>query len=209
MAALYGYKMPKTLIKVKCQNCDKKFNKYLGNYNQSMKYGWGTFCSKRCSGIYGNKNRQKKSPEKRFWKFVRKTKNCWIWIGGKANGYGYFWLNGKQCKATRVSWEFHFESIPPEVEVMHKCDNPSCVNPDHLCLGTHQENMTDMKNKGRAGFVRRVGSSSPSSKLTDEQVEEIRQRVVSGETHESVAKDYPVGKTTVTAIINGRIRKES
>jgi len=77
--------------------------------------------------------------------------SCWTWIGNKnKQGYGYFGLNGKTWKAHRLVWVFAFGKIPGGIFVLHKCDNPMCVNPSHLFLGTHKDNMDDMVAKGRA-----------------------------------------------------------
>jgi hypothetical protein len=79
------------------------------------------------------------------------TSSCWLWIGGKdKDGYGKFkWVNGKDERAHRFSWLFFRGPIPESLFVLHKCDNTSCVNPDHLFLGTHAMNMGDKKEKGR------------------------------------------------------------
>jgi len=91
----------------------------------------------------------------RFWKYVEKTESCWLWTGYKNHlGYGRMTVTvaPKQYKlmAThRLSWKMHRGPIPEGKVVMHDCDNPACVNPDHLLLGTQLDNMRDMKAKGR------------------------------------------------------------
>ena len=88
--------------------------------------------------------------EKRFWSKVNKGRSCWEWTAGKAGkGYGIFWLDGKHCYAHRVSYEIEVGPIPEDMCVCHTCDNPGCVRPGHLFLGTHKDNQIDCSNKGR------------------------------------------------------------
>jgi len=93
---------------------------------------------------------------KKFFSFVEKTNNCWIWNGSVFhNGYGQFHLNNKKIKihirAHRFSYILFKGKIPHNKCVCHSCDNPSCVNPDHLWIGTHKENAVDRVRKGRSG----------------------------------------------------------
>lgn len=89
--------------------------------------------------------------EFRFWSKVEKTDTCWIWGGNKnQDGYGLFYpLSKKTAQAHRFSWSLINGPVPDGLYVCHKCDNPSCVNPDHLFVGTQTDNMRDCKNKGR------------------------------------------------------------
>ena len=81
---------------------------------------------------------------------VDKSSGCWVWLlCTKAYGYGHLKVNGKTRRAHRVSWEEFNGTIPKGAYVLHTCDNPSCVNPKHLFLGTQAHNMRDMKSKGR------------------------------------------------------------
>ena len=96
---------------------------------------------------------------------------CWIWTGTvHGKGYGHIWYNGSCNKAHRVSYEVYVGEIPEGMVVMHRCDNPACVNPDHLILGTNQENMDDRNKKMRQAH----GESHSKAKLTDELVRHIR-----------------------------------
>lgn len=95
-----------------------------------------------------------KNIKERFFSKIKKTKKCWLWIAGKdLDGYGHFWLNGKTIKAHRLSYcLFNKNSIPKKICIMHKCDNPSCVNPKHLIAGTMKDNMDDKNNKKRGKY---------------------------------------------------------
>lgn len=93
----------------------------------------------------------RKSVQERFWeKVTRNGKECWTWTAALRGGYGVFFDGKKMRQAHQVSWEFTNGYIPDGLFVLHKCDNPPCVNPDHLFLGTQVDNIRDRDNKGRA-----------------------------------------------------------
>lgn len=108
----------------------------------------------------------------RFWGKVKKTNGCWDWTASRANGYGLFWFNGQYVKAHRFSWEMHIGRIPKGMLVCHRCDNPGCVNPAHLFLGTQKDNMQDALKKGRT--IKMHGEKCGKSKLTEKEVLLIR-----------------------------------
>lgn len=86
--------------------------------------------------------------EERFWSKVRKTETCWIWLGGKnSDGYGYFFVNGKDLRAHRVMLQLVGRPIPTGMQIDHLCRNRRCVNPDHLEVVTHRENA--LRGQGR------------------------------------------------------------
>lgn len=93
-------------------------------------------------------------PEIKFWKNIDKSDGCWLWTGYKGKkGYGYTSgsIDGKQkrIQVHRLSYEIHFGAIPQGLQVLHKCDVPLCVRPDHLFIGDDQANRSDMASKGR------------------------------------------------------------
>jgi len=88
--------------------------------------------------------------EKRFLAAVAKTDTCWLWTGATNGHYGKIGVNGKTVPAPRVAYTLFRGPIPPGMFVLHSCDNPLCVNPEHLRTGTHRENMRDMAERGRA-----------------------------------------------------------
>ena len=86
----------------------------------------------------------------RFWAKIKWTPSCWVWVGAKnKKGYGNFNVDGKYVAAHRHSWKLEYGPIPVAKWVLHKCDNPSCVRPDHLFLGDVLVNNRDMWSKGR------------------------------------------------------------
>lgn len=140
-----------------------------------------------------------------FWARVCKTNNCWQW--GKSHFYGTFTYNGKEYQATRWIWTALNGPIPDGLFVCHKCDNPPCVRPDHLFLGTNSDNMKDCVRKGRNGFQRYpyfqvYGEFHGNSILTDEivlQIRELRKTLPAGE----IAKQLNIKRDHVRAICSG------
>lgn len=125
--------------------------------------------------------------EERFWRFVDKDGKsidyvegkCWKWLGDiRQNGYGRFWLGDKSVPAHRYSYEIHVGQVLAGVLVLHKCDNPECTNPDHLFLGTQQDNINDKVKKGR--LQNQNGENNPGAKLTEKDVIEIRRLYSTG-----------------------------
>lgn len=113
----------------------------------------------------------------RFWPRVNKTDGCWLWTGpitkqGYGEGICLASMDGRRIQSHRVAWILTHGAIPNGMHVLHKCDNPTCVNPSHLFLGTNQDNVDDKMNKGR--FVPVCGESHPKSKLTEADVLAIR-----------------------------------
>ena len=93
----------------------------------------------------------------RFFQKVNKTDSCWLWTGAfTSRGYGSFGVNGKNISAHRYSYQIHTGQIPIGLVVCHTCDTPSCVNPEHLWIGTQSDNMKDMVSKDRHGASSRT-----------------------------------------------------
>ena len=125
---------------------------------------------------------------------------CWLWNAAHgSHGYGHFGINGKVLSAHRVSFELYRSRIPEGLFVLHRCDVKSCVNPDHLFLGTQIQNLQDMTLKGHRSCAR--GESSGSAKLKSVDIEKIRK---DDRSHRTIAKDYKVGKTTIGSIKSGK-----
>lgn len=139
----------------------------------------------------------------RFDVKVTKSSDCWIWTGGgDRHGYGRFWYDGKMQLSHRVNWLLHNGPIPDGLCVLHTCDNPPCVNPAHLWLGTQADNMHDCANKGRAvGGISR-GQRHGLAKLTDDKVLEIR-RIYSagGTTQRELAGAFEVSQAVINYIL--------
>ena len=152
-------------------------------------------------------SRRTRSLEDRFWEKVdvRGRNECWLWTASLQNGYGQIGIKGQRSpgKAHRVSWELHHGVIPEGLEVLHTCDNPRCVNPRHLFLGSQTDNLEDMTGKGRRRQGNAFGADNPSSKLTEKDVRKIRRLVKSGWTHGKLAKIYGVSRPAISAIIRG------
>lgn len=168
---------------------------------------------------YVNGHSRKYSAEKRvieFWAKVNKNGSipthmphlgqCWEWTASCiAFGYGHFLWDKKLHLSHRISWIIVNGTIPDDLFVLHKCDNPACVNPDHLFLGTKQDNSIDMFSKNR---VSRKGENNSRHKLTDIQVAEIRRRYAAGGIiQQELANEYGVNQMQISAIVNYKSRK--
>jgi len=144
-------------------------------------------------------------PEQRFLAKVQKTDTCWLWIAG-VNHFGYGYFNRSSVKkavcvlAHRYSYELANGPIAGEMCVLHRCDNPRCVRPDHLFLGTRTDNSNDKIAKGRAAGAK--GTSHPKARLTEPQVVEIRRRWENGESQMHLSREFKVGHRTVCAIVH-------
>lgn len=115
---------------------------------------------------------------KRFWKKVEKIPfhSCWEWVGSTSRGYGTININSVPVYAHRISYELVNGPIPKGLYILHKCDNPSCINPDHLRTGTHLENIKDMVSKGRqyrkvnSEIVKKIQEEYKTGKFTQKEI---------------------------------------
>ena len=143
----------------------------------------------------------------RFWRRVEKLPSgCWEWQGARhEKGYGLFWLNGQQFKAHRVAFLLASCVQPAEKMVLHQCDNPPCVNPSHLFLGTNDENICDKVTKGRS--ARPVKWIPASARLNEEAVKEIRSLADGGSPYCAIAEKFSVDATTVSLAVRRKTWK--
>ena len=180
-----------------------------------MPYNLKKFDYKIITLIYYNFRMYSIKDENRFWtKIERDDENpdkCWECVAMSLTkaGYGEFGVNGTKIRAHRFSYQlFHNRLIKDKMVICHKCDNPSCVNPHHLSEGTQHDNMTDMKNKGRANGGGVKGEKNYISKLTEEKVKEIRAKYSQSKTtQQKLADEYGVVQSIIHGIINRKYWK--
>lgn len=164
------------------------------------------FCSDTCRLAYVDEE-----TPKRFWALVDESahpKGCWIYTGRvnvQRGGYGTFDDHRVTKRAHRYAWEITNGPIPDDLDVCHRCDNPPCVRPDHLFLGTRKENAEDCVEKGRSNHGERHGLS----KLTDTQTAELRAKYKAGGVSQlALAREYSVSPMLVSLIVRDKIRRK-
>ena len=137
---------------------------------------------------------------RRFWDKVDvgEADECWEWQAGKRRGYGLFGIHYKMWSSHRVAWILTFGPIPKGLLVCHYCDNRACCNPYHLFLGTNADNLGDAARKGR--MLR--GEQDGNSKLTEEEVLEIRKMYAEGYTQQELADEFGVSVSQINNIVN-------
>jgi len=126
---------------------------------------------------------------------------CWEWAAGLfADGYGAFYIHGtKNVRAHRVMYFMHFPDTPRDAHILHRCDNPACVNISHLSSGDHAANMIDLNLKGRGN----QGEKHGMTKLTDEIVLEIRNAYSEGATNTDLSEKFSTPYKTIARITSG------
>ena len=149
--------------------------------------------------------RAKRPAAERIRARTRRVGECIEWQGYRdRNGYGRINFRGGAHWVHRVAWIEANGEIPAGQLVLHRCDNPPCVNPDHLFLGTHADNTRDKCAKGRQARMR--NERAGMAKLTDAQVAEIRRRRAAGDTCKSIARDYGVHPAHVSRVARFLLR---
>lgn len=143
----------------------------------------------------------------RFWSLVSvgQAHECWKWLGETFQGrgdYGRFSVKGKSVRAHRFVYETIHGAIADGLVVRHVCDNPTCVNPAHLRIGTPKDNTRDMQDRGRRPD--RKGEKHPLARLNSDQVAEIRRRIAMGETQTKVAAAFGICRAHVWRIKSGK-----
>jgi len=167
-------------------------------------------------------SREKADMAQRFWSKVNKDgptmphmdTPCWVWTASTySRGYGKFLVDGRLRVASHVAVGMSGITIPPGMEACHACDNPPCVNPAHIWIGTQADNVADMVRKGRHVGIRDGwgqhcrGENNANARLTDVQVDEMRNLYANKAGVVALASRFGVHRTTVRRIVRGRGRK--
>lgn len=151
-------------------------------------------------GIFFLNYRYKKTVSERFFDKVKKTESCWLWQAHKNHkGYGMFHYK-KEMSAHKFSYMLHKGNVPEGMYVCHSCDTPACVNPEHLWLGTNDDNQKDSTLKGRRKLFSTRGSNVGTAKLNEEKVRQIKILIKQGKSNSQIAKEFNISPQTIHAI---------
>ena len=202
----------------KCTVClqEKPLSKFKRNFNNGRYYGYSKLCN---TCIYDKYYRGKRYGKRFKWETATEdekklralkviTRNCerrngcLLWCKPVRRGYAAMIYNGKLMAAHRVSWIIHKGPIPEGMWVLHSCDQPNCLEIQHLFLGTAKDNWDDMVKKGRRMF--KPGEACNFAKLKEEQVIEIRKRMKRGENDTSLGYNFGVSAGAIADIRRGR-----
>ncbi len=178
-----------------CENCGSPLTGVAAEPGRRRRY-----CSRACHF----KDRTRPIAE-RFWCKVDKSGSCWNWTASlNSKGYGQLMMTGgRPSLAHRIAWELTNGPIDGGVHVLHRCDNPLCVNPDHLFLGNQRDNMTDMVSKDRHAR----GQRRKNAKLTESKVREIRQLHANGQRMVDLVARFGVCHSLISNVIHGKAWK--
>lgn len=144
-----------------------------------------------------------KTLPERLWSHVVILDGCWVWIGATSGGYGKIQRGRRGAGfawAHRVVWELLYGEVPADMRVLHRCDNPPCIRPTHLYLGTQEDNMRDAAARGRTSS----GENHPSHRLSAEDVRQVRTRLARGDKQAEIARDFGVSRGTIGDIATNR-----
>lgn len=185
---------------VRCEACNNTFRVKPSRARRGVH-----FCSYACQ--------HSRTPEQLFWMKVNRNGPvpthcpelgpCWLWMARCRLGYGQVRVSGKLEGAHRFSFAIENKRWPT-VNVLHRCDNPTCVNPQHLFEGTQEENVRDRERKGRGGQCKRRGEHCGTAKLTSRDVIILRQSAKDGVPMSHIARQFGVTYDCVLSIVRGR-----
>jgi hypothetical protein len=191
-------------IDIECTGCAQRFLRYPSCIPSNP------FCTLRCYREWCER-----TAIEHFWAQVQKTENCWLWTGISMPGkwkYGRLKFRTKGqivYFAHQASWVIAYDVIPRGQDVLHHCDMPPCVRPEHLFLGNNKENAQDAIAKGRFVFLpRRTGESVGMAKLTWTQIDEIRLMFQKGMTQKTIAQHVNMHPSTISYIVRYKTWKE-
>lgn len=175
-----------------CAYCGRPFMPTRKHRRLTQRY-----CSSRCTN-----GPARDAAEARFWSRVDRSAECWLWLGPTAgsNRYGQLRFRGRTIRAHRLAWELTNEPITEGMSVCHRCDQPLCVNPNHLFLGSHAENMHDMAAKGRA--TKRRGADVHGARLDESAVRAIRALNAVGVSQRELARQFGVSQHAVWGVVH-------
>jgi hypothetical protein len=179
----------------KCLFCDKSvIGRNLCRYHYYQAKRDGTINN------YPTKSSSTSVSDRMQSKYQILPNGCWMWLGNKNSaGYPMIWLNGKSVRAHRVMFSINNGGLSDDLVVCHTCDNPSCVNPDHLFSGSRDDNNKDCKNKKRNAF----GMKNGHAKISAEQIKEIR---LDSRTQSEIALSYGINQSHVSRIKSDKRR---
>lgn len=133
----------------------------------------------------------------RFWNYVQKTDTCWIWSGANSQGYGVLRIDHVNIRASRISYYMHYNKDPGDLYVCHECENPKCVNPQDLFLGTNSENIKHAFQTGRHSHV----GECHNQKIVNETIVERIRNLQGDYTYFEISKMFGISKNHVTDIM--------